>query len=72
MPLIQAFWKEWQVDLCDFEVTLIYKVSSRIFRDTQRKLVLKYNPSSPPKKRKKESIKFDFIVHCNEVLIAGV
>jgi hypothetical protein len=57
MPLIQAFWKEWQVDLCDFEVTLIYKVSSRIFRDTQRKLVLKYNPSSPPQKKEKRKHK---------------
>ena len=32
MPLIPAFRKQRQVDLCDFEVSLVYKVSFRTAR----------------------------------------
>ena len=38
MPLIPALGRERQVDLCEFEASLIYRVSSRTARTvTQRK-----------------------------------
>jgi hypothetical protein len=40
-PLIPALWKQRQVDLCEFKASLIYSVSSRSARATQRTLVSK-------------------------------
>ena len=37
---ITAFVKQRQVGLCEFEASLVYRVSSRIARATQRNLVL--------------------------------
>jgi hypothetical protein len=42
-PLIPAPRKLRQVDLCEFKASLVYRVSSRIARATQRNLVLKTN-----------------------------
>ena len=41
MPLIPALGRERQVDLCEFEASLVYRVSSRTVRDTQRNPVSK-------------------------------
>ena len=41
MPLIPALGKQRQVDLCGFEVSLVYRMSSRPARATQRNPVLK-------------------------------
>ena len=49
MPLIPALQRQRQADLCEFEVSLVYRVSSRTARDTQR------NPASKYTKPKKES-----------------
>ena len=42
MPLIPAFWRQRQLDLCEFKVSLVYRVSSRTAMDTQRNPVSKY------------------------------
>ena len=34
-------WRQRQADLCEFEVSLVYRVSSRTVRDTQRNAVSK-------------------------------
>ena len=36
MPLIPVFKKERQVDFCEFETSLIYRVSSRTARATEK------------------------------------
>ena len=42
MPLIPALGRQRQADLCEFEASLVYKVSFRIVRAvTQRNPVLK-------------------------------
>jgi hypothetical protein len=41
MPLIQALRRQRQADLCEFKASLVYKVSSRTARVTQRKPVSK-------------------------------
>ena len=48
MPLISAFRRQRQADLCEFEASLVYRASSRTARDTQR------NPASKKRKRNKE------------------
>lgn len=40
MPLVPALRKQRQVDLCEFEASLVYKVSSRTAKATQRHPVL--------------------------------
>jgi hypothetical protein len=40
-PLIPALGKQRQSDLCDFKASLVYRVSSRTARATQRNPVLK-------------------------------
>ena len=51
MPLVEAFGRHGQVNLCDFKASLIYIVSSRTgAKATQRNPVSKYK-----KKVKKES-----------------
>lgn len=47
MPLIPTLWKQRQAGLCEFEVSLDYRVSSITVRATQRKL-----ESKSPKKKK--------------------
>jgi len=45
-PLIPAFRRQWQVDLCEFKASLNYRASSRTAEVTQR------NPDSERKKTK--------------------
>jgi hypothetical protein len=47
MPLIPAFGRQRQTDLCEFKVSLIYRASSRTANTIQRN-------SAPTPKRKKE------------------
>jgi hypothetical protein len=47
-PLIPALGRQRQVDLCEFEASLLYKVSYRTARATQK------NQKERKKKRKKE------------------
>ena len=47
MPFVPVFGRQRQADLCEFEASLAYRVSSRTMRSTQR------NPASI-KERKKE------------------
>ena len=39
MPLIPALGRQRQVALCEFEANLVYRVSSRTVRATQREKV---------------------------------
>jgi hypothetical protein len=50
MPFIPALWKHRLVDLCEFEASLEYRVSSRTAKDMQRNSVSKI----PPSQKKKE------------------
>ena len=52
--MIPAFMRQSQVDICEFEANLVYRVSSRTIRATQRNLVLK-NPN--PNQNKKDTNK---------------
>jgi hypothetical protein len=45
MPLIPALERLKQVNLCEFEVSLVYRANSWIARATQRKLSLKKRKS---------------------------
>ena len=47
-PLIPAFGKQKQEDLCEFKASFVYKASSRTTRDAQR------NPVSKKKKKRKK------------------
>jgi hypothetical protein len=38
MPLIPALGRQRQVDLCEFQAYLLYRVSSKIARATQKNL----------------------------------
>ena len=40
MPLIPALGRQRQVDICEFEASLVYKVSPRTARALQRNTVL--------------------------------
>jgi hypothetical protein len=50
MPLIPALRRQGQADLCEFEASLVYRVSFRTARATQRNPVL-----NKQKQNKKES-----------------
>ena len=41
MPLVPTLRRQRQVDLCQFEASLVYRVSSRAARTTQRNPVSK-------------------------------
>ena len=41
MPVIPAHRRQRQVDLCEFQSSLVYRVSSRADRTTQRNPILK-------------------------------
>ena len=41
MVLIPGLWRQRQVDLCEFEASLVYRLSSRTARATQKNLVSK-------------------------------
>jgi hypothetical protein len=44
-PLVLALWREKQEDLFEFEASLVYKVSSRTARATQRPSLEKLKPN---------------------------
>jgi hypothetical protein len=46
MPLIPALKREGQVDLCEFELSLVYRVSSKTARTIQRNPVLRKTEQS--------------------------
>jgi hypothetical protein len=46
MPLIPALGRQRQADLCEFKASLVYTVSSRSTRATQRNPVSNKNKSS--------------------------
>jgi hypothetical protein len=50
MPLIPALTRQTEVDPCEFEASLVNKVSSRIARVMQRDLVSKTNQNCKSKK----------------------
>ena len=54
MPLIPALGRKRQVDLCEFKDSLVYRVSSRTARDTQRNLVLKKTKQNNNNQKKKD------------------
>ena len=49
MPFTQVLGKQRQIDLCEFKDSLVYKVSSRTTKDTQR------NPVSKKQKLKNKN-----------------
>ena len=57
-PLIPAFGRQSQTDLCEFEASLVFRVSSRTTRATRRNLVSKnkktkqINKTNQPNKQK--------------------
>ena len=51
-PLISALGRQKQVGLCEFEAGLVYKMSSRTARATQRNLVLRKKKKKKKKERK--------------------
>jgi hypothetical protein len=52
MPLITALGRQKQADLCEFKVSLVYRVSFRIARATQRNLVSKQQQQQQQQKQK--------------------
>ena len=63
MPLISALRKQKQVDLSEFEASLIYRASSRTARDSQR------NCHQKKKKKKKNHKKQTKINKINKILL---
>jgi hypothetical protein len=56
-PLILALGRQRQADLCELTGSLVYKVSSRTARPTQRNPVSKRNPKTKQNKSKTEQNK---------------
>ena len=54
MSLVPVLWTQRQADLCESEASLVYRVSSRIARATQRNPVSKNQKEKKKKERKKE------------------
>lgn len=52
MSLILAPERQMQEDLCEFEVSLVYIVNSRIAKITKRDLISKNQPTPPPPPKK--------------------
>jgi hypothetical protein len=57
MLLILALWRQTQVDFCEFEASLVYKVSSRTARATQRNPVSKNQKKKKKRKKRKKKKK---------------
>jgi 3-polyprenyl-4-hydroxybenzoate decarboxylase len=57
MLLIPAFRRQRQVDLCEFQASLIYTVNSRTARAIQRNPVSKKKKKERKKERKKQFLK---------------
>jgi hypothetical protein len=54
MSLIPEFRRQRQVDLCEFKAGLVYRISSRTARDTQKDPVSKKKKKEKEKEKKKE------------------
>jgi hypothetical protein len=54
MPSIPALWRQRQANLCEFYVSLVYRVSTRIARDTWRHPVLEKLKKKKEKKEKRK------------------
>ena len=54
MPSIPALWRQRQANLCEFKVSLVYRVSTRIARDTWRHPVLEKLKKKKEKKEKRK------------------
>ena len=57
MPLIPAFGRQRQVDVCEFKASLVYRVSSRTTRATWRNPVLKNKQTNKKTKTNKKNRK---------------
>jgi hypothetical protein len=55
--LIPALWRQRQADLCEFEASLVYQISSRTARATQRTPVSKQNKTKQNKNKNKNKSK---------------
>ena len=53
MPLVTALQRQRQVNLCEFEASLVYRMSSMIANATQRNLSLKTNNNNKIKKQER-------------------
>jgi hypothetical protein len=58
MPSMPALGRQTQEDLCEFKASLIYRVSSRTTRATQRKIYLEIQNKT---KQNKTKVLFEFI-----------
>jgi hypothetical protein len=56
MPLISALGRQRQVDLCEFKASLVYRVSSRIARATQRNPDWKKKTKTKTKEKMREMV----------------
>jgi hypothetical protein len=67
MPLIPALRRQRQVDLCEFEASLVYTASSRTARVTQRNSVLEKNKTQKQTNENKCILALRFVHHdqCN-------
>ena len=54
MPLITALGRQKQADLCEFKVSLVYRVSFRIASATQRNLVSKTKQNKTKQNKTKQ------------------
>ena len=60
MPLISALGRQRQMDFCEFEASLVYKVSARTARATQRETLTlneKINNNKQTNKQKNQPSK---------------
>jgi hypothetical protein len=69
MSLIQALGRQRQADLCEFEASLVvYRVSSRTAKATQRNSVLKQNKikqNQTPKPQQNKTHRIHMLIYGN-------
>ena len=59
MPLIQHSGKQRQADLCKFKTSLVYRMSSRTAKDTQRNSIKQTNKQTKTKKNNQATKKIN-------------
>ena len=52
-PLLQGLGRQRQADLCEFEASLVYRVTSKTARDTQRSNISKQNKTKKTTNKQK-------------------
>lgn len=63
MSLVAAPSREWQMDLCELEVSLVHRVNSRTARTTQKDYFKKPKKEKKKKEKKRQRIQmFTFLV----------